>query len=174
MRCSCKAFSQLVIKGGRAQPILDGAIPGLEVLHSIRKQAEQARGSKPVRSTSPWLLHPLLSPSSCPVWVPVLTSFGDEQQCGSVSWINLLFPNLLLGHDVCAGAESLTKTWLLLCLTLHYLNLDFCPWSSWMHLLDWCWLCSWLTHLYCHKFSLFIVWWGLTPDPAMAGSWTCA
>jgi hypothetical protein len=39
-----------------------GAIPGLVVLGSIRKQAEQARGSKPVRNTPPWPLHqPLLS-----------------------------------------------------------------------------------------------------------------
>jgi hypothetical protein len=40
MRSSCKAFSQLVIKGGKAQPIVGGAIPGLIVLSSIRKQAE--------------------------------------------------------------------------------------------------------------------------------------
>jgi hypothetical protein len=58
---------------------VSGAIPGLVVLGSIRKQAEQARGSKPVSSTPPWPL----APGSCPV--PVLTSFGDKQQCGSVS-----------------------------------------------------------------------------------------
>jgi hypothetical protein len=40
MRSSCKAFSQLVIKGGRA--LVGGAISGLAVLGSIRKQAEQA------------------------------------------------------------------------------------------------------------------------------------
>jgi hypothetical protein len=39
MRSSCKAFSQLVING-RVQPTLGGAIPGLVVLGSIRKQAE--------------------------------------------------------------------------------------------------------------------------------------
>jgi hypothetical protein len=39
-----------------------------------------------------------------------LTFFGDEQQCGSVSRINPFLPNLLLGHDVCAGIETLTKT----------------------------------------------------------------
>jgi hypothetical protein len=38
------------------------AIPGLVVLGSIRKQAEQARGSKPVRNISPWPLHQLLLP----------------------------------------------------------------------------------------------------------------
>jgi hypothetical protein len=44
-----------------------GAIPGLVVLGSIRKQAEQARGrgSKPVSNITPWplcqlLLHDLL------------------------------------------------------------------------------------------------------------------
>jgi hypothetical protein len=53
MKSSCGAFSQLVIKGGG--PIESGAIPGLLVLGS-RKQAEQARGSKPVRSIPPWPL----------------------------------------------------------------------------------------------------------------------
>jgi hypothetical protein len=48
MRSSCKAFSQLVIKVGG--PIVGGAIPGLIVLGSIRKQAEQDRGGKPVRN----------------------------------------------------------------------------------------------------------------------------
>jgi hypothetical protein len=39
MRSSCKAFSQLVVKGGG--PIVGGAIPGLVVLGPIRKKAEQ-------------------------------------------------------------------------------------------------------------------------------------
>jgi hypothetical protein len=39
-----------------------------------------------------------------------MTSFGDEQQYGSVSQINPFLPNLLLDHDVCAGIETLTKT----------------------------------------------------------------
>jgi hypothetical protein len=37
-----------------------GAIPGLVLLGSIRKQAEQARGSKPVRNVPPWPLRQLL------------------------------------------------------------------------------------------------------------------
>jgi hypothetical protein len=41
MRSSCKAFSQLVIKGER--PLVGGIISGLIVLDSIREQAEQAR-----------------------------------------------------------------------------------------------------------------------------------
>jgi hypothetical protein len=36
------------------------AIPRLVVLGSIRKQAEQAGGGKPVSSTPPWPLHQLL------------------------------------------------------------------------------------------------------------------
>ena len=60
MRSSYKAFSQLVIKG--RGPIVGDAIPGLVVLGSIRKQAEQARGSKPVRNIPPWPLHQLLLP----------------------------------------------------------------------------------------------------------------
>jgi hypothetical protein len=96
MRSSCGAFSRLVIKGER--PLVGGTISGLGVLSPIREQAEQARGSKPVRNIPPWPQHQLL------------TSFSDEQQCGSISRINPFLPNLLLGHDVCAGIETLTKT----------------------------------------------------------------
>jgi hypothetical protein len=39
-----------------------GAIPGLVVLSSIREQAEQARGSKPLNNIPPWPLHQLLLP----------------------------------------------------------------------------------------------------------------
>jgi hypothetical protein len=58
MRSNCKAFPQLVIKGER--PLVGGAIFGLVALGSIREQAEQARGSKPVKNIPPWLLHQLL------------------------------------------------------------------------------------------------------------------
>jgi hypothetical protein len=58
MRSSCEAFSQLVIKGER--PLVGGTISGLLVLGSIREQAEQARGSKPVKNISPWPVHQLL------------------------------------------------------------------------------------------------------------------
>jgi hypothetical protein len=51
MRSNCKAFSQLVIKGERLH--VGGTISGLVVLSSIREQAEQARGSKPVRNIPP-------------------------------------------------------------------------------------------------------------------------
>jgi hypothetical protein len=60
MRSNCKAFSQLVIKGER--PLVGRAIPGLVALGSIREQAEQARGSKPVRNIPPWPLHQFLLP----------------------------------------------------------------------------------------------------------------
>ena len=59
MRYNCKAFSQLVIKGER--PLVGDAISGLVVLGSIREQAEQARGSKPVKNIPPWPLHQLLN-----------------------------------------------------------------------------------------------------------------
>jgi hypothetical protein len=58
MRSSCGVFSQLVIKGER--PLVGGTISRLAVLGSIREQAEQARGSKPVKNIPPWLLHQLL------------------------------------------------------------------------------------------------------------------
>jgi hypothetical protein len=60
MKSSCGAFSQLVIKGER--PLVGGAISGLVVLGFIREQAEQARGSKPVRNIPPWPLHQVLLP----------------------------------------------------------------------------------------------------------------
>jgi hypothetical protein len=59
MRSSYKAFSQLVIKRGGP---MGGAISGLVVLGSIREQAEQARGSKPVSNIPRWPLHQLLLP----------------------------------------------------------------------------------------------------------------
>jgi hypothetical protein len=100
---SYKAFSQLLIKG--RGPIVGGTITDLVVLSSIRKQAEQARGSKPVTS-----LHGLCI-SSC--FLTCLSSsphfLGDEQQCGSVNWINPFLPNPILGRDVCTGIETLTK-----------------------------------------------------------------
>jgi hypothetical protein len=37
-----------------AGPVLDGAIPGQVLLHSIRKQSEPVMGSKPVSSTPQW------------------------------------------------------------------------------------------------------------------------
>jgi hypothetical protein len=58
MRYDCKAFSQLMIKGER--PLVGGTISGLVVLGSIREQAEQARGSKPIKNIPPWPLHQLL------------------------------------------------------------------------------------------------------------------
>jgi hypothetical protein len=58
MRSSCKAFSQLVIKGER--PLVGGTISELVVLGSIRKQVGQGRGSKPVSNIPLWPLHLLL------------------------------------------------------------------------------------------------------------------
>jgi hypothetical protein len=46
---------------GKAQAIVGGAIPGLKVLGSVRKQAEQAMRNKPVDSILAWLLHRLLA-----------------------------------------------------------------------------------------------------------------
>jgi hypothetical protein len=44
------------------RPLVGGAIPDLVVLGSIREQAEQGRGSKPVSNIPPWPLHQLLLP----------------------------------------------------------------------------------------------------------------
>jgi hypothetical protein len=45
MRSNCKAFSQLVSKGGK--PLVGGPMSGLAVLGSIREQAEQASKEHP-------------------------------------------------------------------------------------------------------------------------------
>jgi hypothetical protein len=60
MRSSCGVFSQLVIK--RERLLVGGTISELAVLGSIREQAEQARGGKPVKNIPPWPLHQLLLP----------------------------------------------------------------------------------------------------------------
>jgi hypothetical protein len=130
MRSSCGAISQLVIKSWKApcgwcHP-WDGSL-GFYKRASWANQGKQASKE-----------HPPMASASAPVswlaWVPVLTSFGDEQQCGSVSWINPFLPNLLPGHDVCAGIETLTKTvWFLpfLFLALLYLLWYYCcGWDS--------------------------------------------
>jgi hypothetical protein len=44
-----------------------GTVPGLKILDSLRRKAEQAMESKAVSSTPPWPLHQLLPPDSCPV-----------------------------------------------------------------------------------------------------------
>lgn len=60
-----------------------------------KKQDTQVMKIKPISSTSPCCLHQLLSPCSCPVWVPMLTSFDDEREYGSVSQIIPVLPKLL-------------------------------------------------------------------------------
>jgi hypothetical protein len=60
MRYNCKAFSQLVIKGEKAPCGWNHL--WTDSLGSIREQAEQARGSKPVKNIPPWPLHQLLFP----------------------------------------------------------------------------------------------------------------
>jgi hypothetical protein len=57
-----------------------GAIPGLVVLGSIRKQAEQARGSKPVSNIPPRPLHQLLLPDLLEFqsWLPLVMNSNVE------------------------------------------------------------------------------------------------
>jgi len=78
MRSNCKAFPQWVIKGER--PLVGGTISGLVVLGSIREQAEQARGSKPVRNIPPWPLHQPLLPDLLEFqsWLPLVMNSSME------------------------------------------------------------------------------------------------
>jgi hypothetical protein len=82
-----------------AQPIVSGAIPGLVVLGSIRTQADQAMGSKPVNNIPLWSLYHPQPPAFYPVWLPVPTSFNDGLLPGSVNQINPFFPSSF-GHGV--------------------------------------------------------------------------
>ena len=63
---------------------MGGTISGLVVLDSIREQAEQARGSKPVSNIPSWPLHQLLLPdllefqSHLPLVIVMVCIFMDQ------------------------------------------------------------------------------------------------
>jgi hypothetical protein len=88
--------------------MVGGAIPGLVVLDTIRKQTEQAMRSKPVSSTPPWSPHQLLPQGPCPVCVLVLTSFSDALWW-SRSQINRFLFSLLFGHGFFPAIETITR-----------------------------------------------------------------
>jgi hypothetical protein len=96
MRSSCGAFSQLVIKGGGF--MVDGFIPRLVVLASIRQHADQARGSKPVSNILPWHLHQLQLPDL------LISSPDSLWWWTAATWkckLNKPFPpQLAYGHDI--------------------------------------------------------------------------
>ena len=75
---------------GKAQPMVSGAIPGLVVLGSIRKQAEQVGEAS--QKAAP---HSGLCISSC-LQDPALTASDNELLCGTVNEINPSPGNLLL------------------------------------------------------------------------------
>ena len=79
-------------------------------LSSIRKQAEQAMGNKPDSSIPLLPLHQVLPPGSCPVCVPVLTFFNDEQCCGNISQIRIFLPKSLWSWCFITAGITLTKT----------------------------------------------------------------
>jgi hypothetical protein len=123
MRSNCKAFFSISDQGGEAPCGWDhlwvGSL-GFYKRASWASQGKQASKEHPSMASAS-------APAFWPAWVPVLTSFGDEQQYGSVSRINPFLPNLLFGHDVCAGIETLTKTLSFLFL---FLPLTSCPHGS--------------------------------------------
>jgi hypothetical protein len=100
MRSTYKTFSQLVIAGGGAHCGWCHPLAGSPGFFKRAGWASQGKQSDILPS----------APAFWPAWVPVLNSFGDEQQCGSVRWINPFLPNLLLDPDVYAGIETPTKT----------------------------------------------------------------
>jgi hypothetical protein len=89
-------------------PLVGGTISGLVGL-GFYKKASRASKWKQASKEHPSMVS-ASAPAFWPAWVPVLTSFSDEQQCSNVSWINPFLPSLLLGHDLCSGIETLTKT----------------------------------------------------------------
>jgi hypothetical protein len=70
---------------------------------------EQAMRSKPA-STPPRPLHQFLPPGPCPIWVPALTSFNNEQWCGHLSQINPFLPGLLWSWCFITAMLALTGT----------------------------------------------------------------
>ena len=92
MRSNHKAFSQLVIKDGRTHcgwyHLWAGSL-GFYKKASWASQGKQASKERPSMASAS-------APASWPAWVPVLTSFFDEQQCGRVSWINPFLPKCFL------------------------------------------------------------------------------
>lgn len=80
---------------------MGGVIPGLVILGSIKKQAEQAMKSKPVNSTPPRSLHQSLPPGS--------------HQLEFMTWLPLgckpnFLPKLLLVMYFITAIVTLTKT----------------------------------------------------------------
>lgn len=67
----CRQASVISDNYGKIQPIVGRAIPGLVVLHSLRKQAEQARRSKPV----------ITIPSMVCAWPPVSRFLPTLSSC---------------------------------------------------------------------------------------------
>jgi hypothetical protein len=78
MRSSCKAFFSISDLGGRSPCQWYQLWAGS--LGSIREQAEQARGSKPVRNIPPWPLHQLLLPDllEFQFWLPLVMNSNVE------------------------------------------------------------------------------------------------
>lgn len=73
---------------------MGGVILGLVVLHSVRKQAEQTMGSRPVRSIS----------SSASASVPAVTPLHDDRKLEDE--INLFSPQLASGPGVCHSSGN--------------------------------------------------------------------
>jgi hypothetical protein len=97
MRSSCKAFSQLVIKGeGLAH--CGWCLPWAGSLGFYKRAGWANQGKQASKE------HPSMASASAPAWVPVLTSFGDEQKHGSVK-LNKFFPPQLASWLWCFVQE---------------------------------------------------------------------
>ena len=88
---------------------MSGAIPGLLVLISMRKEMEQAMGSKLVSSTPQWPLHQLPPPGSYPACISARTAFEDSLLLGTVSEINPFLARMLWLWCSITATVSLTK-----------------------------------------------------------------
>ena len=127
--------------------------PGLVVLGSIKKQAEQAMVSNPVTSTPSYLLHQFLPPGSGSVWIPVQTSFSNGLQGGSGSQMNPFLSSLLLvmafhhinsnpDYKICPLVFPCGSRRVPMCSTKYSCGQKEAPWSSverwhWSTLSDW-------------------------------------
>ena len=104
MRSSCKAFSQLVIKGWRAHC---GCCYPCAGSPGFYKKASWASQGKQDCNIPPWSLHQLLLPDLLEFqsWLPLVMNSNVENG----SWINPFLPNLLLGHGVLSSSRNPDK-----------------------------------------------------------------
>ena len=109
MRSSCQAFSQLLIN--KESPCPWWVVSTWAGVLRLYKRAGWASHEEQASKLHSSMASVLASASRVLLWVPALTSFSNELQCGSVSKISPFLPNLLFwSWCFVTATETLTKT----------------------------------------------------------------